>query len=90
MSSEEYRRALDEGNEVVRRVGRATGAPVFDFAAEMPEEKRYFTDGRHFTREGNRLRASLFADFLIAEKLLPGPASQASGPAPRSRGYRTK
>jgi lysophospholipase L1-like esterase len=73
VSSPEYRGALDEGNEVVRRVGVATGAPVFDFAAVMPDEPRYFTDGRHFTAEGNRLRATMFADFLLARALLPRP-----------------
>lgn len=75
VSSKEYRSALDEGNDVVARVGMATGVPVYDFAAEMPEDKRYFTDGRHFTREGNELRARLFADFLLAQGLLasPGP-----------------
>jgi lysophospholipase L1-like esterase len=71
VSSREYRSALDEGNEVVKRVGVATGVPVYDFAAEMPNDRRYFTDGRHFTIEGNRMRATLFADFLLAQELLP-------------------
>ena len=78
VTSKEHRSALDEGNEVVRRVGAATAAPVFDFASEMPEDQKYFTDGRHFTAEGNALRARLFADFLLEQKLLPDPGS--SGP----------
>ncbi len=75
VSSPECRSALAEGNQVVGRVAAGEGVPLYDFAAAMPDERRYFTDGRHFTAEGNRLRATMFADFLLEEGLLPVPES---------------
>ena len=67
-----YRAAMEEGNAIVRAVAADTPAHLFDFAAVMPRDRRYYTDGRHFTEAGNRLRARLFADELIGAGLLSG------------------
>ncbi len=73
VSSEEYRSAYAEQNEVIRQVAVGTGAYLYDFAQEMPTDEQYFADGRHFTAEGNRLRARLFAAYLVDSGLLPPP-----------------
>jgi lysophospholipase L1-like esterase len=73
VSSEEYRSAYAEQNEVIRQVAAGTGAYLYDFAQEMPTDEQYFADGRHFTAEGNRLRAGLFAAYLVDSGLLPPP-----------------
>ena len=46
-------------------VAEETDVPFFDFAGEFPTEKRWFNDGRHVNEEGARLKAKLFAGFLI-------------------------
>jgi lysophospholipase L1-like esterase len=66
----EYRRAIQEHNEVLRRVAADTGASFFDLAAVFPTERRYFTDGRHNNREGARLKAELIARYLAEHGLL--------------------
>lgn len=63
----EFGVAIDEHNEIVRRV--AGGARLFDFARAMPDERRYYTDGYHFTAAGNETRARLIADFLLDSAL---------------------
>lgn len=70
-----YTRAMDEGNAIVRKVADETPARLYDFASVMPDDTRYFTDGRHFTREGNELRAEVTANFLIDARLLGPNAS---------------
>jgi lysophospholipase L1-like esterase len=71
VSSDEYRHAYGEGNEVVRRVSDETGAHHFDFAAVFPVDKDLYTDGRHVNEKGARLKAKLFADYLVRERLVP-------------------
>ena len=44
---------------------------MFDFAAVMPTDKRFWLDGRHVNVEGARLKARLFADFLHEAGLIP-------------------
>lgn len=55
--------AIEHTNEIVRRLGRETGTPVVDFA-RAPLEKELFTDGVHWTAEGNRRRAAILAETL--------------------------
>lgn len=47
---------IDATNAIVRRLGQETGTPVVDHAAELTA-RELFTDGVHFTVEGNRRRA---------------------------------
>lgn len=67
----EYRRAIDENNDVLRRVAGSTGAALFDFAHAFPTDRRWYTDGRHNTVEGARKKATMFADYLEQEGLVP-------------------
>jgi lysophospholipase L1-like esterase len=70
VTSEEYIGALAEHNAVLRRVARTEDAALFDFAKVFPRDARYFSDGRHVNVEGSRLKARLFADFLVESDLL--------------------
>ena len=44
---------------------------LFDFAKVFPTDKDYYTDGIHVNAEGSQLKAKLFADYIIENKLLP-------------------
>lgn len=70
-----YERGFEENNEAIRRVAAREDAPVYDFAAEMPLEDRYWADGRHVTEEGARVKAELFAAFIDAEMSRAGRAA---------------
>jgi lysophospholipase L1-like esterase len=62
--------ALREQNAVVQAIGRERQVPVYDFAAEMPDDPRLFVGAVHLTAEGSRIQARLFADFLVREGLV--------------------
>lgn len=64
-SSAEYIFALDQHNDLTRRIAAATNTPIFDMAAVFPDDPALFSDGRHMTREGNVARAALIGDFVI-------------------------
>ncbi len=69
-SSPEFRSAYSEMNESLKSVARRTGAYLFDFAAEFPTDKHLYTDGVHVNAHGSRLKARLFADYLVNSGLL--------------------
>lgn len=75
----QYRAALAEHNDVVRSIGAAGEAHVFDFAAAFPQNADLFTDIIHLTADGGKTQARLIADYLVNEKLLPAPAGAAQG-----------
>lgn len=70
VTAPEYRSALADHNELLQRVAEKTATPFFDFAAVFPDDRRYFSDGRHNNEEGARLKAELFADYLLRSELL--------------------
>lgn len=74
LTSPEIVGAMREQNEVVRAIGRELQVPVYDFAAEMPDDPRLYVGALHMTVEGSRVQARLFADFLLREGLVPGLA----------------
>ena len=76
-SSETYRRALDEGNEMVRQLAQREQVPLLDMAERLPRDRKYYLDGRHSTEAGAALRGQIVAEFLIAQKLVPKPARTA-------------
>ena len=69
VASDEYKYALAEHNEVTRRLAASTSASLFDLSAAFPDDPALFTDGRHMTAEGNRVRARLIGAFVIDEFL---------------------
>ena len=69
VASEEYIFALEQHNELTRAVAEGNEIPLFDLEAVYPADRSLFTDGRHMTVEGNRIRAQLIGEFIIAEFL---------------------
>lgn len=70
VSSEECIAGLSEMNQVIKNVAKETGVNLFDFADVFPIEKSYYTDGRHVNEKGSKLKAELFADYLIENRLV--------------------
>ena len=52
-------------------LGEQHDVPVYDFAAEMPPDRKYWNDGIHVNAEGATLKGRLFAEFLESSGLLP-------------------
>jgi len=65
-----YQEGFDENNVVVREAAKSQGAPLFDFAAVMPRDKRYWHDGRHVNEEGALRKAELFARYLHDQAMI--------------------
>jgi hypothetical protein len=65
-----YQLGFEENNRVVREVAISHHIPLFDFAEVMPQDTRYWADGRHSNGAGAALKASLFAEYLHSEGLL--------------------
>jgi lysophospholipase L1-like esterase len=76
VSSDEYISAYAENNRLLKTIANDTNQHFFDFSAEFPTEKRWYTDGRHVNEDGARLKAELFGDFLIEAQLLPSHSSR--------------
>ena len=73
VSSDEYIGAYREYNRLLEQLANDTDQHFFDFAAAFPTDKRWYTDGRHVNEEGAQLKAELFGNFLIDNRLLPIP-----------------
>jgi len=71
VSCREYVLAYDEMNQVLKSLSQKMHVNIFDFADVFPKEKIYFTDGIHVNAEGVKLKAKMFADYLINKELLP-------------------
>lgn len=72
-ASEEYQIAIGEHNQVMQAIAAERGVSLFDFSAAFPRQLQYFDDGVHVTEPGSRLKAKLFADFIVANELIPKP-----------------
>jgi lysophospholipase L1-like esterase len=70
-SSEEIAWAYNESNAVLQEVSVETDSTFFDFVARFPDNPKNFTDGFHVNESGARLKAEIFADFLVESGLLP-------------------
>ena len=69
-----YQQGFKENNDVVREVATDQHIPVFDFAAVMPQDAKYWADGRHSNEAGALVKAKLFAEFIHDQALI-GPQS---------------
>jgi lysophospholipase L1-like esterase len=65
-----YQQGFDENNEMVKEVANSHHVPLFDFAAVMPPDAKYWADGRHANEAGALLKAALFAEFIHNEGLI--------------------
>jgi lysophospholipase L1-like esterase len=65
-----YQEGFKENNNVVKEVAADQQIPLFDFAAVMPQDAKYWADGRHSNEAGALVKAKLFADFIHTQKLI--------------------
>jgi lysophospholipase L1-like esterase len=65
-----YQQGFKENNEVVVEVANSHHIPLFDFAAVMPQDVKYWADGRHVNEAGAIEKANLFAEFIKAQGLI--------------------
>lgn len=70
VTAQEFVWAYDEANAVIRDVASELHAMVFDLAEAFPPDPQYFTDGIHVNETGARLKAELFAQFVIENGLI--------------------
>jgi uncharacterized protein YkuJ len=88
-SKPDYQQGFEENNRVVREVAISHHTRLFDFAEVMPQDTRYWADGRHSNEAGAALKASLFAEYLHSEGLLDEQLSTGrvvDAPRSQSRG----
>jgi len=71
ISCREYLLAYEEMNQVIKSLSQKMHVNIFDFADVFPKDKIYFTDGIHVNVDGAKLKAKMFADYLIKKELLP-------------------
>lgn len=65
-----YQQGFEENNRVVMEVANSHDVPLFDFAGVMPQDSRYWADGRHSNEAGALLKATLFAEFIHTQGLI--------------------
>lgn len=68
---DDFNRALELHNEVLRQVCREKGWILIDLAARMPKVVRNYLDAMHFSVEGNRKVAEIVADGLLNAGVVP-------------------
>lgn len=70
-STPHYIKGFQEGNELLKTLGIELDIPVYDFAAEMPQDLEYWEDGRHVSYKGVELKAELFAKYIYENQFIP-------------------
>jgi hypothetical protein len=65
-----YQQGFKENNNVVKEVAADQQIPLFDFAAVMPQDAKYWADGRHSNEAGALVKAMLFAEFIHTQRLI--------------------
>lgn len=60
-----------EHNQVIKQVGRETGAKVFELDKTiLPLNKSFWSDGRHNNEAGARRKAELIAEFMVDNDMI--------------------
>ena len=65
-----YQQGFQENNAVVKDVAADQQLPLFDFVEVMPQDAKYWADGRHVNEAGALVKAGLFAEFIHAQGLI--------------------
>ena len=65
-----YQQGFEENNEVVKEVANRHHISLFDFAAVMPQDAKFWADGRHVSEAGALEKATLFAEFIHSQGLI--------------------
>jgi GDSL-like Lipase/Acylhydrolase family len=69
-----WRKAVDEHNDILRKIAEEQETPIYDLAANLPLKTDYWSgDGIHMFLPGTREQAAEYARFLIEQNLLPEP-----------------
>lgn len=69
-SKDYYQQGFQENNDVVKEVANKHHIPLFDFADVMPQDARYWVDGRHVNEAGALEKAGLFAEYIHDQGLI--------------------
>jgi hypothetical protein len=69
-----YKQGFADQNDMMKEFAESQDVLLLDFAAVMPQEKRYWSDGVHVNEEGALLKAKTFAEFLHDELVIPESA----------------
>jgi lysophospholipase L1-like esterase len=70
-ASKDYsQQGFQENNKVVEDVATSQHIPLFDFASLMPQDPKYWDDGRHVNEAGAVEKAKLFAEFIHEQALI--------------------
>jgi len=69
-ASPHYQKGFIDLNNVVKKIGKTKNVEVYDFASEMPKDKKYWTDGPHNNDEGVAMKAKLFTIFIARNNIL--------------------
>lgn len=64
-ASDEYEFAMNQHNDVTRKLAASTDTPMLDLAELFPDDHSLFVDVVHMSEKGNRARAQLIGDFVI-------------------------
>lgn len=65
-----YQQGFRENNAVVKDIATSHDIPLFDFASVMPQDAKYWADGRHVNEAGALVKARLFAEFIDTQGLI--------------------
>jgi lysophospholipase L1-like esterase len=65
-----YQQGFRENNDVVKDIATSHDIPLFDFASVMPQDAKYWADGRHVNEAGALVKARLFAEFIDTQGLI--------------------
>jgi len=65
-----YQEGFRENNDAVKDVAVSHEIPLFDFAGVMPQDAKYWADGRHVNEAGALVKAALFAEFIHTQGLI--------------------
>lgn len=69
-ATEHYQKGFRELNDIIKKVAALKQVPVYDFASQMPKDKKYWADGPHNNDEGVALKAKLFSIFISRNNIL--------------------
>ena len=62
--------ALDEHNEITKRVAIENNVYFIDFSSEMPKDSKYWIDGIHLNEDGIGLKAEIFSDYIKKNRVI--------------------
>jgi len=65
VASPEFRLALQEQNKLIRTLGLSENVPVADVWSAIPDEPKYWLDGRHVSEAGAALQAETIGLVLL-------------------------